>query len=524
MADFFKEVSFKDKSSEIIHNASTGLLVEHAVKYNNAKLSPEGSLLVYTGKYTGRAAEDKYIVFDKSTENTVDWANNVRQLSNTTFEALKNLIKEYWSQFPKMYYSHRNAGAVAENALEVELLTPSANHALFFQHLLRHDNFNHCGMGLVKIYHAPTMQLDFAKYQLRSSAVIATNISTKEVIIIGTSYAGEIKKSVFSIMNYLLPEKKLLPMHAGANQASTGDVSVFFGLSGTGKTTLSTQEGRMLIGDDEHGLNDKNIFNFEGGCYAKMYKISAESEPGIFAASNRFGAILENVVIDALNRPNYNDKSIAENTRSSYPLDYIQDVVKDGVGSVPKQMFFLSADAFGVLPPVSKLDPKQAMYYFLSGYTARLAGTEVGLQEPKAAFSACFGSPFMIRPAWEYADLLGEYLQKHPISVWLINTGWTGGKAGVGQRFPLNITRRIIDAIQSGELDKANFVKERIFGLQVPEKIQGVDSKFLSPQSSWSDSDAYLAQAQELAKMFHKNFEKFGAKAEGIKAGGPIFH
>lgn len=524
MTSFMKEVVFKDKAGEILQNGSTGLLVEHAIKYNNAKLSPEGSLLVYTGKYTGRAAEDKYIVFDKLTESTIDWSNNVRQLSNSTFDTLKGLIKEYWSQFPRMYYSHRNAGAVSENALSVELLTPSANHCLFFQHLLRHDEFTTCGMGDVKIYHAPTMQLDFNKYQLRSSAVIATNISTREVIIIGTSYAGEIKKSVFSILNYLLPEKKILPMHAGANQTPTGDVSVFFGLSGTGKTTLSTQEGRELIGDDEHGLNDKNIFNFEGGCYAKMYKITAESEPGIFAASNRFGAILENVVIDQFNRPDYFDKSLAENTRSSYPLEYIDAVSKSGVGIVPKQMFFLSADAFGVLPPVSKLSPEQAMYYFLSGYTARLAGTEVGLQEPKATFSACFGAPFMIRQAWEYADLLGAYLKAHPISVWLINTGWTGGKAGVGQRFPLNITRRIIDAIQSGELEKTNFNKERIFGLQVPEKINGVDSKYLLPQSSWSDSDAYLAQAQELAKMFHKNFEKFGVKAEGIKVGGPLFH
>lgn len=524
MSDFFKELIFKDKSGEVFSNCSTGFLVEHAIKYNNAKLSPEGSLLVYTGKYTGRAAEDKYIVFDSETEKTIDWSNNVRQLSNSTFESLKNQIKDYWSQFPKMYYSERNAGAVSENALNVELLTPSPNHALFFQHLLRHDNFSSHGMGKVKIYHAPTMQIDFAKYQLRSSAVIATNIKSKEVIIIGTSYAGEIKKSVFSIMNYLLPEKKILPMHAGANQAATGDVSVFFGLSGTGKTTLSTQEGRMLIGDDEHGLNENNIFNFEGGCYAKMYKITSESEPGIYAASNRFGAILENVVVDGNNTPNYNDKSLAENTRSSYPLHYIQDVVKSGVGTVPKQMFFLSADAFGVLPPVSKLAPEQAMYYFLSGYTARLAGTEIGLLEPKATFSACFGAPFMIRPAWEYADLLGAYLKAHEISVWLINTGWTGGKAGVGQRFPLKITRRIIDAIQAGELDKTKFNQEQIFGLKVPEKIQGVDSKYLSPQSSWSDSDAYLIQAQELAKMFHKNFEKFGSKAESIKVGGPLFN
>lgn len=522
MSSFISEIVSGNSTIEVISNAPRGLLIEHTVKYTNGKLTPEGALLVYTGRYTGRAAEDKYIVLDNKSELTIDWENNVRQLSAGTFEQLKGLVKDHWLQSDRLYYSKRNVGAIEENALSVELITPSPHHCLFFHHLLRNDNFKKCAMGDVKIYHAPFLHIDYAKYQLRSGAVIATNISTNEVVIIGTQYAGEIKKSVFSIMNYILPEKKILPMHAGANQSKDGRSSVFFGLSGTGKTTLSTQEGRLLIGDDEHGLNDKYLFNFEGGCYAKMYKITAESEPGIYAASNRFGAILENVVVDAENRPNYFDKSIAENTRSSYPLEFIDEIVKSGVGNVPNELFFLCADAFGVLPPVSKLNEKQAMYYFLSGYTARLAGTEVGLQEPKATFSACFGAPFMIRKAWEYASLLGEYLKNHSISVWLINTGWTGGKAGVGERFPLKVTRRIIDAIQSGELAKANFKQEPIFGLYVPENISGVDAKLLNPQRCWSDSDAYLQTAKELSKMFHKNFEKFGTQADFIKSGAPL--
>lgn len=519
----FNKNLFKHLSANIYQNAETGLLVEHTLKTSNAKLTPQGALVVYSGKFTGRAAEDKYIVFTEKTEKTIDWNNSVHKMTSSTFLQLKEKVIEFLNTKEKIYYSHRNAGAIEKYSLSVELYTNSPHHSLFFHHLLRHDQFAENGMGAMTVYHAPDLVLDPKVFQLRTPAVIVTDIEKREVIIVGTAYAGEIKKSVFSLMNYLLPEKNILPMHSGANMhKESGQVSVFFGLSGTGKTTLSTQEGRNLIGDDEHGLSDTGIFNFEGGCYAKMYNITAESEPEIFAASNQFGAILENVVMDQNNIPHFDDKTIAENTRSSYPLKFIKDIVVSGVGPLPKHLFFLSADAFGVLPPVSKLNNSQAMYYFLSGYTAKLAGTEVGIKEPKAAFSTCFGAPFMIRHSGEYAALLGDYLHKHKISVWLINTGWTGGKYGIGKRFPLKFTRRIIDAIQNGELDQAEWHKEEIFGFNIPKNITGVDAKILDPRASWSDGDAYHATATELAKMFHKNFAKFSNIEKTVLDGAPL--
>jgi phosphoenolpyruvate carboxykinase (ATP) len=325
-------------------------------------------------------------------------------------------------------------------------------------------------------------------------------------------------------MNYILPELGILPMHSGANASDKGDVSVFFGLSGTGKTTLSTQEGRALIGDDEHGLSHEGIFNFEGGCYAKMIRLSQANEPDIYKASTRFGSLLENVVLDRQGQPNFDDDSIGENTRSSYPLSYIEHTVPGSKGNIPTTMFFLSADAFGVLPPAAKLNTNQVMYYFLSGYTAKLAGTEVGIQDPKAAFSTCFGAPFMVRHPGDYAKLLGEYVEKYKIEVWLINTGWTGGKYGVGKRFPLKTTRRIIDAVQNGELKNTKFHTDDIFGLAIPESVNGVDSKVLSPKNTWSDGDAYLQTAKQLAGMFHKNFEKFKNLNETVLKGAPIHH
>jgi len=524
MKDLLHKEGLNHSSANVYINSSQGLLVEHAVGFAQGKLTSDGALVVKSGKYTGRAAEDKYIVETSLTQKTIDWTNSVHKMSPAIFANLKSKVIEHLNKAPRIYASERNVGAVAEYSLKVQLFTAGPQHSLFFHHLLREDQHQSFGLGNVKIYHAHQLtDLPFKELGLRSTVVIATDIEAKEVIIIGTSYAGEIKKSVFSIMNYILPEKKILPMHAGSNTSESGNVSVFFGLSGTGKTTLSTQEGRPLIGDDEHALTPKEIFNFEGGCYAKMYKISAESEPGIFAASNRFGSMLENVVLNENNIPDFNDKTLAENTRSSYPLGFIKDFVKSGVGNVPKDLFFLSADAFGVLPPISRLTESQAMYYFLSGYTAKLAGTEVGVVAPKAAFSACFGAPFMIRPASEYATLLGQYLKDHPISVWLINTGWTGGKYGVGQRFPLKITRRLIEAVQNGEMNNAEFKIEEIFGLAIPTELKGVDKKYLDPRNTWTDSDAYKTTAQELATMFHKNFEKFQMTSLDIAKGSPAY-
>jgi phosphoenolpyruvate carboxykinase (ATP) len=343
------------------------------------------------------------------------------------------------------------------------------------------------------------------------------------VIIVGTLYAGEIKKSLFSIMNYLLPEKGILPMHSGANRGPEGS-AVFFGLSGTGKTTLSTDEGRKLIGDDEHGLSDQGVFNFEGGCYAKTIRLNVEAEPGIYHASTRFGAMLENVVMNPETRQvDFDDASITENGRSSYPLSFIDGVEPSHNGPVPKNMFFLSADAFGVLPPVAKLTPAQAMFYFVLGYTAKLAGTEIGVKEPQATFSPCFGAPFMMRHPSVYARLLEQYMTKHNISVWLINTGWANGPYGVGQRFPIKVTRSIIRQVQDGTLDKIPSEKDPIFGFAIPQHVEGVDRKTLNPSLSWPDSKAYQKKAQELAKMFHTQMKTFGDFYHHNRSGAPIF-
>jgi phosphoenolpyruvate carboxykinase (ATP) len=519
-----KDLGFLHDHKQVLTNAAKAVLIENSVRYHDCKLTPEGSVVMYSGKHTGRSPKDKYVVHSPKTDKTIDWSNNVHKMTAENFTAIKKDIIHHVNKSNHLYVQLRNVGAVEASSLAVELYTPSASHALFFDHLMRADNFNSekKGYGTYRIFHAPTLLVDMKKYGTRSETVIAINIDAKEIIIAGTLYAGEIKKAVFSVMNYILPEHSLLPMHSGANRGSQGDVSVFFGLSGTGKTTLSTQEGRLIIGDDEHGLSHEGVFNFEGGCYAKMYKISAESEPLIYKAANRFGAFLENVVLDKDNKPQYDDKSIAENTRSSYPLNYLDNIAADSKGKIPNHIFFLSADAFGVLPPMSKLTRSQAMYYFLSGYTAKLAGTEVGVQEPSATFSTCFGAPFMMRPALEYADLLGKFIDKYKINVWLINTGWSGGVYGVGKRFSLSVTRRLIDAIQKGEMDNAEFAAEEIFGLNIPKNVKDVKAELLVPRNSWSDSDAYKQTAIKLAKMFHENFKKFPNTSAEIQKGGPI--
>jgi phosphoenolpyruvate carboxykinase (ATP) len=388
---------------------------------------------------------------------------------------------------------------------------------------MRSDGFDPSkSFGTYRIFHAPDFNANAQKLELRSETAIAMDLEAKEILICGTLYAGEIKKSLFSVLNYILPDKNILPMHAGSNvDPKTNDVSVFFGLSGTGKTTLSTQESRLLIGDDEHGLSDQGIFNFEGGCYAKTYKLSKESEPEIFKAANTYGALLENVVLAKNNAPDFDDMSLAENGRCAYPLNFIEGIEPSSKGGIPSNMFFLTADAFGVLPPVSLLSNEQAKYYFLSGYTAKLAGTEMGVTEPQATFSTCFGAPFMMRPAGEYAELLGNYIKKYNIKVWLINTGWSGGVYGVGSRFPLKTTRRIIDAIQHKELDNASFETEAFFGLKVPTSISGVDAKLLSPIQNWSDSDAFKDVAKKLATMFKENFKRFSEKNLNLIQAGP---
>lgn len=517
MSKTLQDYGFKHSSESIFENASQETLLAHAVEYTGAKLTDAGAIVINTGKHTGRAAKDKYVVVSPSTQTSVDWKNNINKMSPETFHAIKTETIAYINTQPRLYRTIRNVGAMAKYALEVELFSTHPSHSLFFDYLMRNDKHNKCELGQYTIIHAPTFNVDSTKYGTRSETVIAMDLDNKEIIIVGTLYAGEIKKSVFSAMNYILPDHGVLPMHAGSNVNANGEVSVFFGLSGTGKTTLSTQEGRPLIGDDEHGICEDGIFNFEGGCYAKTIKLSPTGEPGIFKACNTKGVILENVVVKG-DKPDFDDTALGENGRCAYPLHYIDEIQASSKGKIPNHMFFLSADAFGVLPPVSKLTSKQAMYYFLSGYTAKVAGTEMGVTEPKATFSTCFGAPFMMRQPVVYARLLGKYIQEHNIQVWLINTGWTGGAYGVGNRFPLKTTRRIIEAIQNGELTNTSFVQESNFGLSVPTQINGVDPRLLNPEKTWT-VDGYQEAAKKLGDMFSDNYASFHANSGDLLNG-----
>ena len=519
--DFYKELGLKFKKEACI-NAEDKVLVEKAVSLGHGELSKNGSLVVKTGSFTGRAAKDKYVVKTQKTEKNVWWENALREMSTETFNSLKKLAVDYLNEQTDIFITERSVGAHKTHNVGARLITSRPSAALFSNHLFR-DKIRELNQDDFTILHVPGLEIDPEKFQeLRSNTVITTCFEQKITIIIGTFYAGEIKKSMFSILNYELPEKGILPMHAGANEGPQGP-SVFFGLSGTGKTTLSTDEGRLLIGDDEHALYDEGVFNFEGGCYAKTYKLSKEAEPGIWSACNKFGNMLENVVMDPVTKEvDFDDKSLSENGRSSYPLSFIDGVKDSSQGPLPKQIFFLTADAFGVLPPVAKLTKEQAMFYFVLGYTAKVAGTEVGVKEPQATFSPCFGAPFMLRHPSVYAELLGHYIEKHNIQVWLVNTGWTGGVYGVGERFPIKVTRQIIRSIQKDNLKDVEIVQEPIFGLQIPRELEGVETNLLNPKKSWANLDEYDDKARELALSFHQKMRKFPAFYETYKKGAPI--
>ncbi len=482
-------------------------LIEKSVKLGQGQLTQDGALAVKTGKHTGRSAKDKYIVETESTKKSIWWENTINRLSSENFEKLLGTFQDYLSGKEEVFHSSRSVGAHAQYYANVDVVSTYPHHALFSDYLFR-EKRPHSEHDFL-ILHAPHLELEPEKYGLHSSTVIATCFDRKITLIAGTEYAGEIKKSMFCVLNYILPEFKVLPMHSGCSQNDKGESFVFFGLSGTGKTTLSTDEDTYLVGDDEHGIDDKGVFNFEGGCYAKTFELSAKGEPDIYAASNRFGGLLENVVLNEERKPQFADKSISENGRSSYPLTFIERRIEDSRSALPKHLFFLTADAFGVLPPVSKLTQQQAMFYFVLGYTAKLAGTEIGVQSPQATFSACFGAPFMMRHPSCYANLLGDYLANHNINVWLINTGWTAGPYGKGHRFPLETTRAIIRAIQTGKLEDGKFQKEDIFGLEIPASVPGVKSEMLSPWKTWSDRTAYDKQANQLAQSFKEQMNKF---------------
>lgn len=492
----------------IFKNSYKSLLMEKAILNNEGKLGPDGELVVNTGSHTGRSADDKYVVKNELTKDKIWWENNIHEMSEEIFKNLTDDVLSYLETQKELYFTERSIGTASKYCLNIEFISTQASAAFFTQYMFKESALEKSA-DTYKILHAPNFELDPKKYKTRSGTVIVTCFKQKMTIIIGTLYAGEIKKSMFSVMNFLLPDKGILPMHSGANQNAKEESFIFFGLSGTGKTTLSTDVGLELIGDDEHGLTDQGVFNFEGGCYAKTFKLTKENEPEIFSASTQFSSFLENVTLsEDRTKLDFFDDSKTENGRSSYPLSFIKNRVIKGEGSVPKDIFYLSADAFGVLPPVSLLTPEQAMDFFILGYSAKLAGTEVGVKIPQATFSSCFGAPFMLRRPEVYSQLLKDFMTKHKIKVWLINTGWSGGSYGIGNRFPLKTTRTIIREIQKGKLNNSEFIYDEIFQLKIPKTIEGVDLDILVPQNAWANKVDYQTTARKLAESFKEQLIK----------------
>lgn len=508
---------------EVHWNLASPALIERALRRREGHLAANGALVVRTGQFTGRSPKDKYVVKDSLTESTVNWGGVNQPMTAEAFDAIYKRLTVFLDG-QELFVQDCFGGANPEYRLPVRVITHKAWHALFARQLFLRPAADELARHQPEftIVFAPDFGAIPADDGTRSDTCIAINFSRRMVIIAGTHYAGEMKKSVFTILNYLLPEKGVMPMHCSANVGEGGRTALFFGLSGTGKTTLSADAQRRLIGDDEHGWSEDGIFNFEGGCYAKCIRLSEEKEPQIWHAI-RFGTVLENVSMDAVTRKlDYDSQELTENTRAAYPVEFIDNAVIPGVGGHPSTIIFLTADAFGVLPPISRLTPEQAMYHFLSGYTAKLAGTERGLgTEPVPNFSACFGEPFLPRHPRVYAGLLGKKLREHDVSVWLVNTGWIRGPYGVGERMNLPYTRAMVSAAIEGRLDSSPTRLDPIFGLQMPTSCPGVPSELLDPRALWSDQEAYDRAARELAARFRKNFEKFGDVDPATAAAGP---
>ena len=505
-------------------NESQAVLAEHALRRGEGELSDQGALVFKTGKYTGRSPKDKFIVREPSSEAEIDWGEVNFPFAPDRFDALQRRVLEHL-QGREVWIQDAFGGTDPTHRLPIRVVCERAYHALFALQLFVRPSAEELAGHRPEftIVAVPDFQAVPERDGTRSEAFIILNFAKKLVLIGGTQYAGEIKKSVFSILNYLLPRKGVLSMHCSANVGDAGnDVALFFGLSGTGKTTLSADPVRSLIGDDEHGWGDDGVFNFEGGCYAKCIRLDRFNEPEIYEAI-RFGTVLENVVLDPETRiPDFTDASLTENTRAAYPLEAIPNHVPGGRGGHPHRILFLTCDAFGVLPPLARLTPEQAMYHFLSGYTAKVAGTERELgQEPSAVFSACFGAPFMTLPPNRYADLLGVKMQRYGVDAWLLNTGWTGGGYGQGTRIALRYTRALIDAVLGGSIRHVPYTVDPIFGFNCPRACMGVPDTILDPRSAWPDPAAYDAQAKRLAQLFRKNFERFNDVDPGIKAAGP---
>ncbi|HWK42188.1 MAG TPA: phosphoenolpyruvate carboxykinase [Croceibacterium sp.] len=514
-----------DTGATIRANLGTAALVEESVRRNEGLLAAHGPLVVETGKHTGRSAKDKFIVRDAETEDTVWWGKVNVPMTPDHFAALKADFMKALAEKDTLYVADLFGGSQPEHRVNVRVVTELAWHSLFVRTLLVRPTAEELA-GFAPEYtiiDLPSFQADPERHGCRSETVVAVNLSEKLILIGGTKYAGEMKKSVFGILNYLLPARGVMPMHCSANIGSDGKTAVFFGLSGTGKTTLSADASRTLIGDDEHGWSDTAVFNFEGGCYAKMIRLSAEAEPEIYATTKMFGTVLENVVIDRDTRElDLDDNSLAENSRGAYPIEFIPNASEENLGPVPANVVMLTADAFGVLPPIARLTPDQAMYHFLSGYTAKVAGTEIGVTEPEATFSTCFGAPFMPRHPSVYGNLLKERIAKGGVQCWLLNTGWTGGKYGTGSRMPIKATRALLNAALDGSLNNAEFRKDPNFGFDVPVAVAGVDSAILDPRSTWADKEEYDRTAEKLVQLFVDNFAQFEAHVdESVRKAAP---
>jgi len=509
------------KDAQVHWNLSDAVLYEHAIRRQEGVLAADGPLVCRTGHHTGRSPNDKFIVREPSSEQHIAWGGPNRPMDPGQFDRLhEDMLASL--RGAQLFVQDCYAGADPRYRLPIRVITEYAWHSLFARNLFIEDDAS-AHLPELTIIDSPSFKADPARHGTNSEVVVALNFAKRLVLIGGTSYAGEIKKSVFSTLNYLLPLRGVLSMHCSANIGSAGDTALFFGLSGTGKTTLSSDPDRGLIGDDEHGWSEHGVFNFEGGCYAKTIRLSAEAEPQIYATTRRFGTVLENVAIDPVTRLlDLDSDQITENTRAAYPISFIGNAVPSGQGGHPRNIVMLTADAFGVLPPISRLSPAAAMYHFLSGYTAKVAGTEKGVTEPKATFSTCFGAPFLPLAPSRYAQLLGEKIARHEALVWLVNTGWTGGPYGVGTRMRIRFTRAMITAALSGGLDAVLYETHPVFNLQVPTSCAGVPAEVLNPRHTWSDKDAYDAQATKLARMFTENFASFASSVSPeVVAAGP---
>jgi phosphoenolpyruvate carboxykinase (ATP) len=499
------------RAKSVHWNLTPPLLYEEIVRRGEAMIADEGPLVIYTGKCTGRSPNDKFFVKEVSSQEHVWWGKHNKPFDGDKFERLKIRLLEYASQ-KELFVQDCYGGADPVHRFPARIITDTAWQSLFAYNMFLHahnesqKDFTPEFTVLVASGYEADPDIDGT----RSDVCVIVNLEQKLALIAGTRYAGEIKKTVFTVLNYLFPLKNILPMHCSANVGQDEDTAVFFGLSGTGKTTLSADPKRRLIGDDEHGWSDRGVFNFEGGCYAKVIRLSEKDEPQIYSTTRRFGTILENVVIDPATRKiDLSDESITENTRASYLLNQIENHEPSGMAGHPKNIILLTADAFGVMPPIARLLPEQAMYHFLSGYTAKVAGTEKGIKEPQVTFSACFGAPFMVHHPMVYARLLGEKIQSHGVNCWLVNTGWTGGPYGLGQRMKISYTRAMIDALLSGRLNTASFEKDPVFGVMVPVSCSGIPDEALKPRNTWTNKTAYDDQARKLAAMFSKNFEQY---------------